>query len=216
DAGDRADEKSLPSLKLQLEKDPAGRFAAPLRESIARIHLAHGSREEKLAAVGELDPLASGNGGMSLRKALEALEKSPQRDAQLEEAIRRSLGTVESYQKKIRFIHNTFAGLSLTSILILMALGLAIIFGLMGVINMAHGEFMMIGAFTTYVTQEMFRAYLPEGLFDYYFAVAMPVSFITAAVVGMVLEGTLIRFLYGRPLETLLATWGVSLVLIQA
>src|SRR4051812_22715750 len=97
DAGDRADEKSLASLKLQLEKDPGGRFAAPLRESIARIHLAHGSREEKLAAVNELGQLASGNGGMRLRRALEALEKSPRGDPQLEQAIHKSLEAVESY-----------------------------------------------------------------------------------------------------------------------
>jgi urea transport system permease protein len=215
DAGDRADEKSLKSLESQLEKDPSGRFAAPLRESIARIHLAHGSREQKLAAVSELGKLASGNGGMSLRKALEALEKSPQRDPQLEQAIHKSLQTVESYQKKIRFIHNTFAGLSLTSILILMALGLAIIFGLMGVINMAHGEFMMIGAFTTYVVAETFRRHMP-GAYDWYMLAAVPAAFLVSAIAGYFCERLIIRHLYGRPLETLLATWGLSLILIQA
>ena len=97
-----------------------------------------------------------------------------------------------------------------------MSVGLAIIFGLMGVINMAHGELMMVGAYATFMTQEAFRAFLPATMFDYYFAVAMPMAFLVAAGCGMLLEVTVIRFLYGRPLETMLATWGISLVLMQA
>jgi urea transport system permease protein len=107
-----------------------------------------------------------------------------------------------------------FTGASLGSILLLVALGLAITYGLMGVINMAHGELMMIGAYATYVVQNQFRAHLP-GLFDAYILVAIPVAFLTSALVGAVLERTVIRWLYGRPLETLLATWGISLVLMQ-
>ena len=107
-----------------------------------------------------------------------------------------------------------FTGLSLGSILFLVALGLAITYGLMGVINMAHGELLMIGAYATYLTQNLFRQHLP-GAFDYYIIAAIPVSFMAAALVGAVLERTVIRWLYGRPLETLLATWGISLVLIQ-
>ena len=99
--------------------------------------------------------------------------------------------------------------------LLLVALGLAITYGLMGVINMAHGELMMIGAYTTYVVQNLFRAYAP-GAFDAYMLVAIPAAFLVAALVGAVLERGVIRFLYGRPLETLLATWGISLVLQQA
>ena len=97
-----------------------------------------------------------------------------------------------------------------------MSLGLAIVFGLMGVINMAHGELMMVGAYATFVTQEIFKAYLPPPCFDLYFLTAMPVAFLTAAAFGLALEATVMRFLYGRPLETLLATWGVSLILMQA
>ena len=107
-----------------------------------------------------------------------------------------------------------FAGLSLFAVLLLMGLGLAIIFGQMGVINMAHGELMMIGAYATYVVQNLFKTYLP-GMFDAYVVVAIPVSFLTAALVGAVLERSVIRWLYGRPLETLLATWGISLILQQ-
>ena len=109
-----------------------------------------------------------------------------------------------------------FTGISLGSILLLVALGLAITYGLMGVINMAHGELMMIGAYATYVVQNLFRSHLPEAAFGYYILAAIPVSFLAAAAVGAVLERGVIRWLYGRPLETLLATWGISLILMQA
>lgn len=99
-----------------------------------------------------------------------------------------------------------FSGVSLGSVLLLAALGLAITYGLMGVINMAHGEMLMIGAYTTYMTQVMFRSYWPQ-IFDIYLLFAVPLSFMVAALVGMVMERGVIRYLYGRPLETLLATW---------
>jgi urea transport system permease protein len=107
-----------------------------------------------------------------------------------------------------------FSGISLGSILLLVALGLAITYGLMGVINMAHGELMMIGAYATYVVQGLFQRYLP-GAFDWYLLAAVPVAFMAAALTGAALERGVIRFLYGRPLETLLATWGISLMLMQ-
>jgi urea transport system permease protein len=107
-----------------------------------------------------------------------------------------------------------FYGLSLGSILLLAALGLAITFGLMGIINMAHGEMLMIGAYTTYVVQTVFRGYFP-GVLDAYIVVAVPAAFLVSGMVGVALERTVIRHLYGRPLETLLTTWGISLVLIQ-
>ena len=108
-----------------------------------------------------------------------------------------------------------FTGLSLGSILMLAALGLAITYGLMGVINMAHGELIMIGAYATYVVQGLFRQHAPQW-FDAYVLAAIPASFACAALVGAVLERSVIRWLYGRPLETLLATWGISLILMQA
>ena len=110
---------------------------------------------------------------------------------------------------------NIWYGLSLGSVLLLAAIGLAITFGVMGVINMAHGEMVMIGAYTTFVVQEIIRAYSP-GLFDWSLAIALPLAFLVAGAVGVVIERGIIRFLYGRPLETLLATWGVSLILQQA
>ncbi|GLS19589.1 branched-chain amino acid ABC transporter permease [Labrys miyagiensis] len=110
---------------------------------------------------------------------------------------------------------NLWFGLSLASVLLLAAIGLAITFGVMGVINMAHGEMVMLGAYTTFVVQELIRSFAP-GLFDYSMLVAIPLAFLVAGAVGVLIERTIIRWLYGRPLETLLATWGVSLVLQQA
>ncbi|WP_373506629.1 urea ABC transporter permease subunit UrtB, partial [Thiocapsa sp.] len=109
---------------------------------------------------------------------------------------------------------NLFQGLSLGSVLLLAAVGLAITFGVMGVINMAHGEMVMLGAYTTFVVQELFRAHA-AAWFDYSILVAIPAAFIVAGAIGIAIEQSIIRFLYGRPLETLLATWGLSLVLQQ-
>ncbi len=112
------------------------------------------------------------------------------------------------------FFSQVLDGLSIGSVLLLAATGLAIVFGLMGVINLAHGELMMLGAYVTFVVQNLFK---PMGgiVFELYFPVALVLSFFVTALVGVLLERTLIRRLYGRPLETLLATWGVSLILIQ-
>ncbi len=108
-----------------------------------------------------------------------------------------------------------FNGLAIGSVLVLAALGLAVVFGLMGVINMAHGELMMLGAYTTFVVQNIFKAVLPDALFPIYILVALPCAFLVSGLAGLLLEKTVIRRLYGRPLETLLATWGVSLILQQ-
>ena len=108
-----------------------------------------------------------------------------------------------------------FNGLAIGSVLVLAALGLAVVFGLMGVINMAHGELMMLGAYTTFVVQNIFKAVLPDALFPIYILVAIPLAFLVSGLAGLLLEKTVIRRLYGRPLETLLATWGVSLILQQ-
>jgi urea transport system permease protein len=112
-------------------------------------------------------------------------------------------------------VQNAWYGLSLGSVLLLAAIGLAITFGVMGVINMAHGEMVMIGAYVTFGVQEIIRTSYP-ALFDYSLLMAVPLAFLIAGAIGVVIERTIIRFLYGRPLETLLATWGLSLVLQQA
>ena len=130
-------------------------------------------------------------------------------------AARASLADVSSRLARAEWFGRIFAGLSLGSILMLAAIGLAITYGLLGVINMAHGEMIMIGAYATYATQSVFRAVMPDA-FAWYPVVALPVAFVVAATVGIAIERSVIRWLYGRPLETLLATWGVSLILIQA
>ena len=112
-------------------------------------------------------------------------------------------------------LQNAWYGLSLGSVLLLAAIGLAITFGVMGVINMAHGEMVMLGAYTTFVVQELIRTHNP-ALFDYSLVIAVPLAFAVAGAVGIAVERGIIRFLYGRPLETLLATWGLSLILQQA
>jgi urea transport system permease protein len=112
-------------------------------------------------------------------------------------------------------VQNAWYGLSLGSVLLLAAIGLAITFGVMGVINMAHGEMVMIGAYVTFVVQELIRAHNP-ALFDYSLLIALPLAFLVSGFIGILIERGVIRFLYGRPLETLLATWGISLILQQA
>jgi urea transport system permease protein len=135
-------------------------------------------------------------------------------DAEVRSALQASVRSIEASLAWNERAAAVFSGISLGSILLLVALGLAITYGLMGVINMAHGELMMIGAYATYVVQGVFRSWLP-GAFDWYLVAAVPVAFAASALMGAVLERGVIRFLYGRPLETLLATWGISLVLMQ-
>ncbi len=129
-------------------------------------------------------------------------------------ALNATLKTVEGALAWGDKLGAVFSGFSLGSILLLVALGLAITYGLMGVINMAHGELMMIGAYATYVVQGVFQKYFP-GAFDWYLVASVPVAFMASALMGAALERSVIRFLYGRPLETLLATWGISLMLQQ-
>ena len=111
-------------------------------------------------------------------------------------------------------LEGLFNGISIGSVLLLAALGLAIVFGLMGVINLAHGELMMLGAYSTFVVQNVFKGF-GSPLFDTYVLFALPIAFLVSGLAGLLLERGVIRFLYGRPLETLLATWGVSLILQQ-
>jgi urea transport system permease protein len=146
---------------------------------------------------------------------MERLGDDGEADKAVRQAISLALDKVNQTLAWGERVGVVFTGISLGSILLLAALGLAITYGLMGVINMAHGELMMIGAYATFAIQNVFRSYLPEA-FDWYILLAVPASFMASALVGAVLERSVFRFLYGRPLETLLASWGVSLVLMQA
>ena len=132
-----------------------------------------------------------------------------------DEQVRRAAANAVRRIDRMRAFYGTletmFFGLSVGSVLVLVAVGLAITFGVMGVINMAHGELMMLGAYTTYVMQNLFRG---SSFFDLYLVAAIPMAFLASAAVGMALERSVIRWLYGRPLETLLSTWGISLILM--
>ena len=157
---------------------------------------------------------ALGESAQSATKAMLLERLQQESDAEVRAALRASLQQVESVLAWGEKLGAVFSGVSLGSILLLVALGLAITYGLMGVINMAHGELMMVGAYATYLVQLGFRHWMP-GAFDYYLLAAVPAAFAASALVGAALERTVIRHLYGRPLETLLATWGISLVLMQ-
>ncbi|MCG2641135.1 urea ABC transporter permease subunit UrtB [Bradyrhizobium sp. GCM10023182] len=135
--------------------------------------------------------------------------------ASVAKAATSAIGSIQSSLAVWSSVQNAWYGLSLGSVLLLAAIGLAITFGVMGVINMAHGEMVMIGAYTTFVVQEVIRTRYP-ALFDYSLLIAVPLAFLVAGGIGVLIERSIIRFLYGRPLETLLATWGLSLVLQQA
>lgn len=131
------------------------------------------------------------------------------------QAAASATASIQSNLAMWSMVQNAWYGLSLGSVLLLAAIGLAITFGVMGVINMAHGEMVMLGAYTTFVVQEVIRTRYPQ-LFDYSLLIAVPLAFLVAGAIGVLIERSIIRFLYGRPLETLLATWGLSLVLQQA
>ena len=190
-----------------------------MEEATQLLKLASDDPATKMAAATRLGELRSQNALPALKELVQQASSdvgATDQQKPITQAARGAIERIEVWASWSGAIETIFRGISLSSILLMMSLGLAIIFGLMGVINMAHGELMMVGAYATFVTQEWFRAYLPTGLFDYYFLASMPLAFLVAALFGLLLEATVIRFLYGRPLETMLATWGVSLVLIQA
>ncbi|MGV8916497.1 MAG: urea ABC transporter permease subunit UrtB [Pseudomonas sp.] len=198
-------------LDHQLATETNADVHTALSLALANLQLVDTNPAVRLAAVrllGETgDPLA--------RTRLEALlDPAAETDPGVRTAAETSLAQVKHKLMIGEILGQAFSGLSLGSILLLAALGLAITFGLLGVINMAHGEMLMIGAYSTYVVQLMFQRYAPSAI-EFYPLVALPVAFFVTAVIGMALERTVIRHLYGRPLETLLATWGISLILIQ-
>ena len=198
----------LPLVKKALAKETDAEIKGLLENTSASMELKSADKSTRILAIKTLGGSSNPNTKMLLLPLLEDADADVKREA------RASLATVENRVAWSGRVGLLFSGVSLGSILLLAALGLAITYGLMGVINMAHGELIMIGAYTTYVVQNLFRAYVP-GAFDFYLALAVPMSFVVAALVGMALERSVIRWLYGRPLETLLATWGISLGLIQ-
>ena len=201
-----ANATALPLIRKALAKENDGEIRKLLALAAASVDVRSEDRGTRLAAIRVLgaspDP--------SAKSLLLGLANDV--DPDIRTAARASLRAVESRLRMGEWLGLAFAGVSLGSVLLVAALGLAITYGVMGVINMAHGELIMIGAYATYVVQGFFRG----AAFGWYLAAAIPAAFIVSALVGMALERSVIRWLYGRPLETLLATWGISLVLIQA
>jgi len=202
----------LPTLAraIEREEDPGLRERMVLARAATNLFAA----KDEAARLAALDGLA-GNATSQVRSLLNEFVASGKASEKVVAAARKALVTVEERLRFWETIGDIFRGVSLGSVLLLAAVGLAITFGVMGVINMAHGEMVMIGAYTTFVVQEVFRAYAPEA-FGFSLAVAVPAAFLMSGLVGIAIERGVIRFLYGRPLETLLATWGISLILQQA
>ena len=188
-----------------------------MEESVLLLKLASDDPAVKQQAAAKLGDMRSQNAVPALQALVQAGggESATGEQKALAQTATVAIERIESWNVWSSAIETLFRGISLSSILLIMSLGLAIVFGLMGVINMAHGELMMIGAYATFVMQECFKLYAPESWFDSYFLAALPAAFLASALFGFILEATVIRFLYGRPLETMLATWGVSLMLIQ-
>jgi len=204
-----SDESRLPLI----EKAYARETDAQIKEQLALVRAAVllGSAD-KAKRIDAARLLAQSSNPATKTLLIERLKVETESD--VKSTLEASLRSVEASLAWGDKVGALFSGISLGSILLLVALGLAITYGLMGVINMAHGELMMIGAYATYVVQGLFQKYLP-GAFDWYLVAAVPVAFAASALMGAVLERSVIRFLYGRPLETLLATWGISLMLMQ-
>jgi urea transport system permease protein len=204
------DANALPALEKAIagESDPRVKQALNEARAAVVLYLDNAPDADKIDAIavirqrGDQDALALLGG---LPASASPTVKRAAADA---------IASIENSLALWTALQNAWYGLSLGSVLLLAAIGLAITFGVMGVINMAHGEMVMLGAYTTFVVQQVIRARNP-ALFDYSLAIAIPLAFAVAGMIGILVERGIIRFLYGRPLETLLATWGLSLVLQQ-
>ena len=205
------DANALPALDAAIQKETNPTVKKALVEARAAVILLKpdASEADRIEAIGVLRQRGD-------QEALAVLSSVP---SDAPELVRRSaadaISAIQADLVMWETVQNLWYGLSLGSVLLLAAIGLAITFGVMGVINMAHGEMVMLGAYTTFVVQEVIRAHNP-ALFDYSLLIAIPLAFLVAGFVGILIERSIIRFLYGRPLETLLATWGLSLILQQA
>ena len=207
--GNLQDASMLPMLARTLARETEPGVRAVLEESMHKLRLADPSPQVRLQAITACGATRA-ESALSRLRDLRGKEQDPEVQTAIEQAIQR----IESYLQVRNAASYFFNGLSLASILLIMSLGLAITFGLMGIINMAHGEMLMLGSYTAYVVQELFASRF-AAYQDAYFFVALPLSVIVVGLVGMLLERGLLRFLYGRPLESLLVTWGIGLVLQQ-
>lgn len=215
------DPANVAILQQMAGKEPDAKVRDAIREAINLIELKSEDPAKQISAAKDLAKI----GSIPSQDFIEQMRKDAPVGSQVAKAAEEALASIKQHTQWVDFYGTLFRGASLASVLLVVAIGLAITFGLMGVINMAHGELIAVGAYTTYIVQGMFgggveRFGIPGlhyqgAALDSYFLFAIPASFLTAAIVGIVLERGIIRFLYRRPLESLLATWGVSLVLQQ-
>ncbi|TMJ39535.1 MAG: urea ABC transporter permease subunit UrtB [Alphaproteobacteria bacterium] len=202
------DLSALQPLKDALANEQDPRVKPALEQALAALTMMSDAPEaERLAAI----LAVKARGGQD---AMSLLASAAQGSDAVARAAAEALAALEQTRSLWESMQNAVYGLSLGSVLLLAAIGLAITFGVMGIINMAHGEMVMIGAYVTFVVQDVIRSSAPS-LFDYSLFIAIPLAFLLTALIGVAIERSIIRFLYGRPLETLLATWGLSLILQQ-
>lgn len=212
----RSNEELAPTLRKALASEKVAKIRDFLSIALAQIDLSSTDVERRLSALAAIKK----SGNVSFKSQIEPLVAKnsdgsyAERDERVRAAAAAALSAIETKMFVIGIVGHLFYGLSLGSVLLLAALGLAITFGLMRVINMAHGEMLMIGAYTTFSVQNFFLKHFAAHS-DWYLLAAVPAAFVVCFAIGVVLERTVIRFLYGRPLETLLSTWGISLLLIQ-
>jgi urea transport system permease protein len=207
--GASGDPSAIPLLARARERETSAEVRLVIDEALARLALASPDPTRRVDAVRSL-------GGRKSEAALAELKRlaGDERDPAVQQAVREAIRNIEAYVFIRSAIGYVLNGVSLGAVLLMMSLGLAVTFGLMGIINMAHGEMLMIGSYTAYVVQELYARHFAAHQ-DTYFVVALPLSFLAAGLVGLVLETTVIRFLYGRPLETLIVTWGIGMILQQ-
>jgi urea transport system permease protein len=202
---------ALAPLRERLPEEPDRRVRAAIETLLALVAFESAARDVAAEPEPEAAAVLAESSELAVRERLQALVQDPAVAEPFRELARATLVRIEQRLERFRMVETLFFGLSMGSVLVLAAIGLAITFGVMGVINMAHGELIMLGAYTTYVVQLL----MPEAI-GWSIAVAVPAAFLVAGLVGVLIERGVIRFLYGRPLETLLATFGISLILQQA
>ena len=207
--GNSRDPTVIPLLTAAGEREKDPRVKGVIDEARAKLELLSPEAATRARAVRYLADLKT-EVALAQFRAMLPVEQDPA----VKEAVREAIRNIESYVGLRNIVGYIFNGVSLGAVLLTMSLGLAVTFGLMGIINMAHGEMLMLGSYTAYVIQEIFaRRWAAQQ--DYYFFVALPLSFLVAALVGLLLETSIIRFLYGRPLETLIVTWGIGMIFQQ-
>jgi urea transport system permease protein len=207
---------SIPLLQAAMTQEKDRWVRQAMDEAIQMIRLTDPAPEVRKEAAIRLGQISAFNAVPQLKAMVTpgADGKIPEPSKGVADAIQAAIRSIESTESLTQTVSTAFEVLSLSSVLMMIALGLAITFGVMGVINMAHGEMLMIGAYAAYSVQNIFQALLPSH-YGWYFVVAIPVSFLASASMAMLIERTLLQRLYGRPLESMLATWGISLMLQQ-